>query len=958
MRWLRAASLLGLPMLSAGALAQSTPPYEHVHSDVVIEGTGSRPLHPGDPGGRGAAGAIGRVSTTPDNQILLEMKPEDTTPPNLFDLDERTLVFRPDGRGGYSRDVRSLEWEETLGAEVTLEWERRRDGVEVEFGDFDFDYAGRRWSSVFMSKHGLLTFGAPLDYSKHFAAWFSPMSESAARLANTPTISALYKPAFGGLYGRDPLASQFVARFPDRVVVTWFASEYDAYRLDVPDHAERFQAVLHADGAIQFNYGRITVRDGVVGLFSDVVEKGDTIASIGNPEDPEIPGHLDLLDVTLYESNTDALIVEWTMRGAIPAPPGGTNYSYRLYFDTDEPYFDGDDDTDFMWSVDVAADDSWTRGGTRLPTGSANRIALLVEDRAVRGITAGITPDAARFDDGRFVPGNWNSPFAQIPITLPGAPPPTDLSRSDRNSSGRQSEVFHHRVLPDTAAIACSIIEKLGDRFDLFIFHNEFRVDAQMNDSDWRNYHNGVRGIGREDTWRGPPCGNGRLLGHYAKVVRIGQAGGRSHHWRNGNFERDLTLFAHELTHSWTAYLSYVESNGVHGRLFADSFADGCRCHWRGELHAPAAFPWGGEEAHSLMTGGEGGGFWRDNGDGTFTVAYFRGASGLSWLDLYAMGLAEASEVRDLYVLRNLEPVAGNDNPRPSGYYRGTFHAEKETISIDQIVAAEGPREPPAARSRRELNTGFVYLLEPGRTPTPELLQLHKDYIDRVVEYWSHVTGGRSRITVAVPGVANRPPVATGTLTDQVLRVGGSAATDVAGVFRDPDGDQLTYEATTSAPAVASVAVSGSTVTVSAAATGTATVTVTATDIGGSNTTATLAFRVTVERVPPTTFTDDPILPGVTPVKAIHFTELRERIDLLRDGAGLAPFAWAEPILTAGVTRVRLSHLLELREALAAAYRASGRARPVFTDVAPMSGTTPIRAVHLTELRAAVVGLQ
>lgn len=84
----------------------------------------------------------------------------------------------------------------------------------------------------------------------------------------------------------------------------------------------------------------------------------------------------------------------------------------------------------------------------------------------------------------------------------------------------------------------------------------------------------------------------------------------------------------------------------------------------------------------------------------------------------------------------------------------------------------------------------------------------------------------------------------------------------------------------------------------------------------------------------------------------------RERIGLLLVRAGLAPFAWPDPILTAGLTRVRLSHLLELREALAAAYRASGRAGPVFTDVTPMSGTTPIRAVHLTELRAAVVALQ
>ena len=105
-------------------------------------------------------------------------------------------------------------------------------------------------------------------------------------------------------------------------------------------------------------------------------------------------------------------------------------------------------------------------------------------------------------------------------------------------------------------------------------------------------------------------------------------------------------------------------------------------------------------------------------------------------------------------------------------------------------------------------------------------------------------------------------------------------------------------------------------------------------------------------------FTDAPIRPGVTPVRAVHFTELRTRIDALRREAGLGPFAWTDPVLKAGVTRVRLAHLLELREALAAAYAAAGRSVPRWTDAAPVGGTTPIRAVHLMELRAAVVGLE
>ena len=202
---------------------------------------------------------------------------------------------------------------------------------------------------------------------------------------------------------------------------------------------------------------------------------------------------------------------------------------------------------------------------------------------------------------------------------------------------------------------------------------------------------------------------------------------------------------------------------------------------------------------------------------------------------------------------------------------------------------------------------------------------------------------------------ANRPPEAVGTLAPLTLEVGKSSATvEVSGVFRDPDGDQLTYGARSSSPGVASVSVFGSRVTVTPVSTGTATVTVTATDTAGSDTTATRAFRVRVVRP----FTDHPIVPGVTPVKAVHFTELRIRIDGVRAATGLGRYGWTDRVLTAGVTRVRLRHLLELRWALEAAYRAAGRPAPSWTDTTPTPGTTSIRAAHLMELRAAVAALE
>ena len=115
-----------------------------------------------------------------------------------------------------------------------------------------------------------------------------------------------------------------------------------------------------------------------------------------------------------------------------------------------------------------------------------------------------------------------------------------------------------------------------------------------------------------------------------------------------------------------------------------------------------------------------------------------------------------------------------------------------------------------------------------------------------------------------------------------------AAAVEVGRAFRDPDGGRLTYGATSSAPALAAVAVLGSTVTV------------TATDAGGSNGTATQTFMAAVYQAGARPFTDDPIVPGVTPVRAVHFTELRARIDVLRRAAGLTPFNWTDAVLLPG----------------------------------------------------------
>ena len=222
---------------------------------------------------------------------------------------------------------------------------------------------------------------------------------------------------------------------------------------------------------------------------------------------------------------------------------------------------------------------------------------------------------------------------------------------------------------------------------------------------------------------------------------------------------------------------------------------------------------------------------------------------------------------------------------------------------------------------------------------------------------------GTLEATVTRDSSRNQAPQAVGTLENRTLETGGAALVlDVARAFSDPDGDALTYAAVSSSETVAKATAWGSTVTLTPVAVGVATVALTATDVGGSNRTAMQRFVACVvpsggSAPPECTFTDHPIRPGTTPVRAIHFLELRQRIAELRSRAGLPVVQWTDPILAARVTAVRDVHVMEMRDALNEVHDAKGRARPGWTDPV-LTGRMGIKAVHIMELRAAVVALE
>ena len=157
------------------------------------------------------------------------------------------------------------------------------------------------------------------------------------------------------------------------------------------------------------------------------------------------------------------------------------------------------------------------------------------------------------------------------------------------------------------------------------------------------------------------------------------------------------------------------------------------------------------------------------------------------------------------------------------------------------------------------------------------------------------------------------------------------------GSASEPQGNDATYTATITPEASGTV-----TVDIPAGA---------AQDSAGNHSAAADQFSIVADLAPMSgSFTDDPLQPRVTPVKAVHFTELRTRIDALRGsgrpGAVLLDGPDSEGGGNAG-------------QALASCWssgrrwpqripRRGGRRHP-WTDTAAVGGMTPIRAVHLME---------
>lgn len=197
--------------------------------------------------------------------------------------------------------------------------------------------------------------------------------------------------------------------------------------------------------------------------------------------------------------------------------------------------------------------------------------------------------------------------------------------------------------------------------------------------------------------------------------------------------DRVAVVLNHELGHRWLVHCRYMDASGN----ASENLLGREGAHWSALLDSDGSFMYGSD--------------WADNGDGTYTATEIE--SRYSQLDLYLMGLISPSEVQPFTLLHS-DALSADELPMLGR----TIEAVPETIDVDQVMAAEGPRRPTADEAPRNFRVAVVYLVSPDTDVTSEELAAIQGVMANWRAAFFHHTGGWALVDV---GRGASPPVST-----------------------------------------------------------------------------------------------------------------------------------------------------------------------------------------------------
>jgi hypothetical protein len=245
----------------------------------------------------------------------------------------------------------------------------------------------------------------------------------------------------------------------------------------------------------------------------------------------------------------------------------------------------------------------------------------------------------------------------------------------------------------DDFAVAKMFLDNFKDDYDILIVWADFNISLGGNTFAYsQTLRNEVRGIGREIYDATFLIGGAQRLQTFVQMGDLSRYPSSPSQKFLDSIDSALSLIAHEAGHRFLAFPRFLDDDGNESDLILGRQLG----HWSYFFDSDA----------SVLEGND----IRDNGDGTFSTV--GAVERYSRLDQYLMGLIAPEEVPDMfYVADETSSADRESNPRLNDNFFGT----RVDVSLSQVIAAEGPRDPDWTVAPKTLKTAFLVLGKRGQ---------------------------------------------------------------------------------------------------------------------------------------------------------------------------------------------------------------------------------------------------
>jgi hypothetical protein len=316
-------------------------------------------------------------------------------------------------------------------------------------------------------------------------------------------------------------------------------------------------------------------------------------------------------------------------------------------------------------------------------------------------------------------PGATTS-FAGLDLSTTGdAPAP--------GGSAAVGERFAAQPDLDLVAVTHRFLAEFPDDYDQLLFWSDTRVTDSGTFAFETTIDNAITGIGEDPMSLSGAYGSGGRLSSLVVMDNVAKYSEDPTRKINGE-NTTAALVAHETGHRWGATLRFRDETGA----VSDALLGRQLAHWSFFFDSDA----------SVLEGND----IEDKGGGAFETV--GAVERYGPLDLYAMGLLDPSEVPPVFLVDNpvITSPAGAFNRETPPQTGVSFNGTARTVTIDQIVSALGPRNPPASQSPRLHRQAWVYVVSRGHTADPAAITKLETIRQTFESFFLDATGGRMSI--------------------------------------------------------------------------------------------------------------------------------------------------------------------------------------------------------------------